>query len=45
MSREVLQERRDESALKDGRQRTGNAVGCGKTEAAEVDVHDSGLYL
>ena len=45
VSREVLQERSDESAPKDGRQRTGNAVGCGKTEAAEVDIHGSGLYL
>ena len=45
VSREVLQERRDESAPKDGRQRTGNAVGCGKAEAAEVDIHGSGLYL
>src|ERR1035437_6409355 len=45
VSRQVLQERRDESALKDGRQRTGNAVGYGKTEAAEVDIHGSGLYL
>lgn len=45
MSHEVLQERRDESVPQDGRQRTGNAVDCGNTEAAEVHIHGSGLYL
>jgi hypothetical protein len=45
VSREVLQERGDESVPKDGRQRTGNAVGCGNTEAAEMDIQGSGLYL
>jgi hypothetical protein len=45
VSREVLQERGDESGPTDARQRTGNAVGCGTTAAAKADILGSGIYL
>ncbi len=45
VSSAILQERGDGSAPKDGRQRTGNAVGRGKAEVAEVNIHGDGLYL
>src|SRR5208283_5726833 len=45
VSSAILQERGTGSAPKDGRQRTGNAVGGGKAEMVEVNIHGDGLYL
>lgn len=45
VSSAILQERRDGSAPEDGWQRTGNAIGHGKAEVAEVNIHGDGLYL
>jgi len=41
----IMEERTDGSAPKDCRQRTGNAVGHGEVDAAEVNTHVDGLYL
>src|SRR5271157_3058459 len=45
LSTAILKERGARPAPKDGRQRTGSAVGGGKSEVAEVNIHGDGLYL
>ena len=45
MSRAICEERGDELAPKDGRQRTGDVVGRGEPEVAEGKTKGSGLYL